>query len=252
MATKWMSQILSASRRIRCFHGSAGLQDKLDPNLEPITALSLLKKWGETNRKEFVGLNHLSMNHGAKGLSACMSIDVPFCAMVRHPIVTNDSQFQERNATESLHPLKRERYVRMIGQIPEIKAIVDISKREDIIFFRCAESVIFHLLGIEVNGCETFKFENYTKDYSEIQRLLGFITREQMQEDHNIAIAFETLGKTNVHRKQSLGVEETWHEVWSPKQRQIFALLWRHILAEHSRVVVNYPDVEELFQNAGV
>ncbi len=248
MATQWLSQLLSAGSKIKCFHGLVGLQPQHDANRDSLSALSLAKQWGDANSVEYVGMNHLSGNHGVQGLGACNSLGAQFCALVRDPIVVTDSQNQEKLKLGNTTATKQEETFQKIRSIPEIAAIVNLNERSDIVFFQCAESAIGHLLEIEVSNIETFKFEDYTVAYSEIRRLISFITNGQITDDDNIATAFETLGKKNTHRKRSIGVEDTWKSQWSAKQRQIFIRLWRYILGDYPKGTVNYPVAESLIQ----
>jgi hypothetical protein len=250
MATKWMSEVLSASSSVKCFHGSTGLQPTYDANLDPLVALSLAKKWGDAHNIKFVGMNHLSNTHGLGGVSACKTAGARFCALVRNPIVTTDSQYQERTKEESLTEEKIASSNQLIRHFPTIREIVDPTDVYNVIFSRCAITVLMHLSAVEVHGCEMFKFENYTTDYSQIQKLISFITNGVMSDDHENAVTFETLGKTNTHRKKTIGFEETWKNSWSNTQRQIYIRLWKHLQGEHSRRIINYPNVENLIQTS--
>ena len=247
MATAWMSELLSAGSLIKCFHGSKGLQPQLDPNLDALTALSLLKKWSVLNRAKFVGLNHLASRHGVSGLGASNSVGAPFCALVRNPILATDSQYQERAKAGT--PFFNEPLInQQLQSMPMIREIIDPTDTSNFIFFRCALSVIIHLAEVEIHGCQTFKFENYTTDYSQIKELIRFISNGAMTDDLNIAAAFETLGKKNTHRKKNIGFDNTWENSWTDTQRQIYFRLQKHLLAECPPRFQHYPDAESLIQ----
>lgn len=246
MATQWMSLLLSASPLIKCFHGSVGLQKLHDSNLDIRSALLLLGQWVTENRERYVGLTHLSMNHGAVALKTCESLGVPFCALVRNPILATDSQYQERVKSEKIPDIKLARYILMIKSINGLERHIDTANRSEVLFFRCADSVISHVIDIEANDCQAFKFEEYTKSYSTVQKIIQTITKGSIADDHNVNIAFSSLGKKNSHRVKKAGPDETLTKFWSTKQRNVFVALWQHYLSIYQRKIILYPEIDEL------
>lgn len=250
MATHWLSEVLSASSSIKCFHGSYGIQKRYDPNLDVVSALQLMLDWGKANGIPIVGMNHLSMNHGSRGYHPCLNNGVSFCALVRNPILAADSQFQQRVKSEHLSDIKMQRYKAMIQLIDGMDGLVDTSSRAELIFFRCVESVIGHLSDIEANDFDFFKFEDYTVNYSEFCRLTRVITNNSVQDDHNINIAFSSRGKTNTHRTVKAGPRTTWTNYWSARQRIIFSRIWEFYAGQSLRQRNIYPEVNELLANS--
>jgi hypothetical protein len=249
MATHWLSKLLSSSTQIMCFHGAKELQDKYNANMPVLDALVLLERWSISTKTAYTGITHLSNIHGVAALPTCLRADIPFCALVRNPILCTDSQFQERKISERKVAAKIERYETMWAIVSGTQPMPRSPDWNELVFFRCSELAIRHLFEIEMNDCKAFMFEKYTSNYDEIRRLLNTITGGQLSDDHNINIAFHTGGQTNAHRKIILPYTETWSDLWSDIQRQIFTSVWRHLLADNERINVYYPEVNELMKS---
>lgn len=249
MATSWLSKVLSAGPSIRCFHGSIGLQDTFDDKLEVISALKLLDRWSVGQTVSHAGIVHLSTRHGVSALGICKTHDVPFCALVRNPVLATDSQFQERLNGDQLSASKVNSFRKQFAMIPSLNEHLNAMDIADLIFFRCAQSVIIHLVELEIHGCATFKFEEYTVNYNVIRQLLHHITAGKIEDDEHVEAAFHQLGKVNTHRKKNISAEDTWLEGWSGKQRQGFKVIWKHYSKIAHRPVQFYPDLYQLVES---
>lgn len=251
MATHWMSGLLSSHPKLKCFHGSYGLTKTFTPRLDLDSTLKLVNTWALKNNVQYAGCVHLSRQHGVAALKECVSRDIPFCALVRNPILTVDSQFQERcRSSEFLSDIKVREYKGKVNSIPDMPRFVDVTSPEELLFFGCAEFVLRHLLEIEINNCKYFRFEDYTSDYSEILSILQFITNGKISDDYNVNIAFHSNQKTNRHRAKNADFKETWSTLWSEKQRTIFTKIWNHLLGDYQRLTPAYGEVEELIESA--
>ncbi len=246
MATAWISKLLSSSPRIKCFHGSVGLTPTYDSSLALEPALELMAEYAKRERIDYAGCVHLSAQHGISGLDACRKKDATFCAFVRNPVLAVDSQFQERSRSFQLTSTREQVYSSMLTSVPDLDKIVDPADKSSLIFLWCAGSAIGHYLQIEATRYKYFKFEDYTADYQEVSRILQFITKGELSDDHNINAAYYSHSKTNTHRKSNIGVEETWEKQWSQTQKAIFREVWRHVLGSFDRPQKIYPELDSL------
>lgn len=250
MATAWLSNLLSSSSAIKCFHGTVGLIEPFNPSVDADTALAALLTIDLPSEVKYPGIVHLSLSHGSWALETCIEHNIEFCALTRNPILAADSQFQGRLETDdSTNNVLRDRLVEIAQSVPALINVVDESSWTDILFFRCVYSVIAHLLDLEVNGHPAFKFEDYTTDYGEVVKIVQAITRGQLSDDPEIRQAFANNEKINRHRKRISTSEETWKISWSQKQREIFYQIWKFGLKDYQRKKTFYPEVDSLFSD---
>ncbi len=246
MATQWISKVLSSSHRIQCFHGSVGLTPVYDKTLSANSALKLIGEYAKKGEIDYAGCVHLSAQHGVSGLDACVESGAAFCAFVRNPVLAVDSQFQERSKSFQFSSTREQTYSSMLRSVPGLEKIVDASDQSNLVFFGCVVSAIGHYLEIEANRHKYFKFEDYTVDYQEVSKILQFITKGELSDDHNINTAFYSHSKTNTHRTKNIGVDETWEKKWSQTQKAIFREVWRFILGSFDRPQKIYPELDSL------
>jgi len=248
MATKWISEVLSASDHVQCFHGTTGLKH-LDGIGNPSSSevLRTLDWVARDNVGMHVGIVHIPSNHGVNFLEPCNSQNIPFIALVRNPILAIESQYQER-----LERMQLPRYDRALAvEWQTWKSIIPFEpSRAELIFMRCTRYGLRHLLEIEHNSVPCLRFEEYTKDIEKIWELLSIITRGEIKYDPRIEGSFQSLGAQNRHRKRNknAGAEEYWGTLWSERQRIVFARLYTaylNALKVYQRRTC-YPIVDDL------
>lgn len=206
----------------------------------------LAAQWANRNQIPFVGITHISSYHGAKALRFCTENDIAFCALIRNPILAADSQYQERVKSDVFTKARTIQYLETWSTIPGLQNIDANPNSEDLVFTRCIVAALHHLFDVTVAKCELFRFEDYTSSYDDIVKLIETITRGALTDDHNVKLAYDSLGAVNAHRRTIKDFEQTWDTLWSEKQRQMFPSIWRHMVYPQGSHEMMYPAVENL------
>lgn len=199
MATKWLSKVLSASQRLRCFHGLLEDIGDLDALLRRLAQLSM-------DENSFTGIVHYSARHGMTAYEKVYNAGGAFCILLRNPIEVASSQFIDKSTDPAVWP----RILRWRASLPP--SLHWIEERHWL-FARTVQSALVHYFeGACQSDALVFKFEDYTTNYAEMVRLVATLTHGQVSDDPDIARAFHEVGNINPHHGQKV----TWEDIFFP------------------------------------
>jgi hypothetical protein len=212
MATVWLSKVLSASRRVSCFHSLVNGRGM--PELPKV--LSDLRETADDDA--FSGVVHMSAGHGVKAFDAVDAAGGEFIALLRNPIEVTNSQLTEK--------------INVPDHAMQWRKTVDFDwlKPEDTVFAWVATMALKHYYECScIRDDLVFQFEDYTAKYGEIERMLAAITRGAINCDSDVENAFNTLGVINRHHKTKVTWVEVFFQCWTEERRRVYARIHFHL-----------------------
>jgi len=226
MATVWLSKVLSASKRVTCFHGRVGDVLRLYPVLSRLEQIS-------ADENKFAGVVHLSATHGVSAFATMKKKSGAFVALLRNPIEVANSQCIEK----SKDPDAKQRYLAWFA-----RAGMDWIAPENAVFARTVVGALSHYFDCAwMHDDRVFLFEDHTTKYSEVARLLLAVSQGEITADTDVERAFREIGPINHHHSQPLSWEDIFYRQWDDGRRAVFTRLYRLLSESVAEPVLKAP-----------
>jgi len=226
MATQWLSTVLSASSRIQCFHGVLGLLPEDNTELPQVIA-ALQSQVAQ--KGTFAGVVHLKNAHGSEAVKAILNARGNFVALLRNPVEVVNSQFIAKAAM----PDREKEAQRWLVKQKQTPFPFEWLHPDNAVFGRVVVMALKHYVESALLPPDrVFRFENYTRDYGEIQRMLRTITSGQITDCADITKAHREAGLLNQHHRRPVTWEDIFFREWDDDQRSCFKRVYRDIEAK--------------------
>lgn len=213
MATEWVSKVLSASSKVKCFHGTPDLLPQ-SPNNPPIDLVfEALKKYSMEHQVA-AGAVHVASHHGISALPSAQAHSSYFMAFLRNPVEVTSSQFLEK----ARNPASIRKAHAWVLKTPF--ADLHDGAGDTPLFIRCISQCLLHYFECAALPPEVvFLFERYTKDYAEFAKIPAFMG---LPPDADMEHAHATVGVLNRHHKTPVMWDEIFERRWTDTQRRLF------------------------------